>query len=302
MKNRETIADFFDLHGRTASEGQLHIYRLEEFGCDSRELPAKRRDFYKISLMLRGEGVVSYADRAIHVKGPAFTFSNPLIPYSWEPIIDQQTGYFCMFTESFIDAGLKSGGLAQSPLFMAGGHHIFFPDEEKSAELSRVFESMLREGTSVYTNKYDLLKSYIQILMHEALKMAPPATYYVPGNASHRISQLFVELLEQQFPLDGNDPGAIIRLRNANEFASQLSVHTNHLNRALKETTGKTTTEWISERVLQKARAMLRNSQHDIAGIAYSLGFEHASNFNIFFKKQTGQTPLQFRKASVSIS
>jgi len=300
MKNRETIADFYDQHGKVPPTGQFQVYRQEEFGCDSTPLTANRRDFYKISLMLRGEGVVSYADKSIQVKGPTFSFSNPLIPYSWEPSINEQSGYFCLFTENFIDAGLKQGGLAQSPLFKTGGDHIFFPTAEKAAALSRTFESMLAEMGSGYAHQYDLLRSHVQILMHEALKMQPADTYYQAMNASQRISELFLQLLEQQFPVDA--PLEAIHLKNANEFATQLSVHTNHLNRALKETTGKTTTEWISERILQEARELLRRRNLDIGGIGHSLGFEHASNFNTFFKKQTGQTPLQFRKSIVSIS
>ncbi|HWV65083.1 helix-turn-helix domain-containing protein, partial [Chitinophaga sp.] len=188
----------------------------------------------------------------------------------------------------------------QSPLFKTGGNHIFFPDKEKLQFLQQIFENMLREMSSGYVNKQELQKSYVQIIMHEALKMQPPDTYYQAGNASQRISELFTELLERQFPLD--PPHQVIRLKNANEFAAHLSVHTNHLNRALKETTGKTTTDWISEKITAEAKALLLHSNCDIAAIGYCLGFEHASNFNIFFKKQTGQTPNQFRKAVVSIS
>jgi len=153
---------------------------------------------------------------------------------------------------------------------------------------------------SSYVNKYELIKSYLQILMHEALKMQQPDTYYQAGNASKRISTLFIELLERQFPIDS--PSQVISLKNANEYATQLAVHTNHLNRALKETTGKTTSEWISEKVIQEAKALLLHSCWDIAQIGYCLGFEHSSNFNIFFKKETGHTPNQFRKEVASIS
>jgi AraC family transcriptional activator of pobA len=47
---------------------------------------------------------------------------------------------------------------------------------------------------------------------------------------------------------------------------------------------------------------LLLHSSWDIAEIGYCLGFEHASNFNIFFKKQTGQTPNHFRRQPVAIA
>jgi AraC family transcriptional regulator, transcriptional activator of pobA len=300
MKAKETVDQFFEWHGKEYPSGQFNVNRLEEFGCSSTNLPLNRRDFYKISLITQGGGILSYSDKSLRMEEVALSFMNPMIPYSWEPLTDHQAGYFCLFTEDFIDAHLKNGGLAQSPLFKAGGNHVFFPDKEKIVFLQQMFENMIREMQAGYAHKYDLLRSYVQIIMHEALKMQAPETYYQAGNAGQRISELFLELLERQFPID--PPHQVIRFKNANEFAEQLSVHTNHLNRALKETTGKTTTEWIAGKITQEAKALILHSNCDIAEIGYCLGFEHASNFNIFFKKQTGQTPNQFRKAPVSIS
>jgi len=301
MKRKETIREFYTNHGQEYPKtGQFNIYRREEFACDSTSLPPNRRDFYKISLITKGTGIIGYADKSIQIDRPSITFLNPLIPYSWQPTSENQAGFFCLFTEDFVNPTMKNENLSQSALFKVGGNHIFFPNEESLKLLESIFENMTREIRSEYTNKYDLLRSYVQIIMHEAMKMQPPETFYQPANASERISTLFLELLERQFPIDA--PSQTLKLKTANEFALQLNVHTNTLNRALKESTGKTTTEWIAEKILKEAKALLQFSSWDIAEIAYSLGFEHSSNFIIFFKKQTNETPNQFRKAIVSIS
>lgn len=295
MKRKETIKEFYANHGKEYSMvGQFNIYRREEFACDSTSLPPNRRDFYKISMITKGRGVLSYADKSIRIDKPAILFLNPLIPYAWEPTSDNQTGYFCLFTEDFVNTTLKHESLAQSPLFKVGGNHIFFPSKESLTLLESIFENMFREINATYTHKYDLLRSYVQIVMHEALKIQPPETFYQPTNGSERISNLFLELLERQFPIDA--PSQILKFKTANEFAVQLNVHTNTLNRSLKEATGKTTTKWIAERMLKEAKALLQFSNWDIAEIAYSLGFEHSSNFISFFRKQIDSTPLQFRK------
>lgn len=301
MKTKETVTEFHTLHGQEYPKtGQFNIYRREEFACDSTSLPPNRRDFYKISLILEGEGIISSADKAISINGNTITFMNPLIPYSWEPTTKNQTGYFCLFTEDFVSQTLKNESLTQSPLFKVGGNHVFFLSDESVKLLNGVFENMLLEIQSDYANKYDLLRSYVQIVMHEVMKIQPPETFYKPANASERISTLFLELLERQFPIDS--PNQVLRLKNANEFAAQLNIHTNTLNRALKDITGKTTTEWISERTIKEAKALLQYSSWDIAEIGYCLGFEHSSNFIIFFKKQTGETPKSYQKKLVSIS
>ena len=71
-------------------------------------------------------------------------------------------------------------------------------------------------------------------------------------NASQRISALFLELLERQFPIDDSRP--TVKLRYASDFANLLNVHINHLNRTMKETTQKTTTQIISDRILQESK------------------------------------------------
>lgn len=300
MKSNETAGAFLKRHGKNdADAGQFNVYKVEDFS-ENISLPANRRDFYKISLVIHCEGILSYADKVIHVKDNSISFANPMIPYSWQRLSERQTGYFCLFTEDFISNQLKTVRLADSALFKIGGHPVLRPDQRSMTLLTGIFEQMLIEMKSSYSNKYDLLRSYVQIIIHEALKISPPENYEQPGSSSKRISQLFLELLERQFPL--SSPQHTIHLKNAGEFANQLSVHTNHLNRSLKEITGKTTSEHLAQRILQEAKALLLHSNWDIAAIGYGLGFEHPANFHTFFKKQTGQTPNSFRKQVVARS
>ncbi len=80
------------------------------------------------------------------------------------------------------------------------------------------------------------------------------------------------------------------------EFAGQLAVHVNHLNRAVKEITEKTTSMIIAERLLQEAKILLRHTEWNVSEIAYSLGFKEATDFNNFFKKMMQLTPVRFRE------
>ena len=127
MKRKETIREFYTNHGQEYPKtGQFNIYRREEFACDSTSLPPNRRDFYKISMVTKGTGIISYADKSIKIDRPSITFLNPLIPYAWEPSSRDQAGYFCLFTEDFVKGTLKHESLSQSPLFKVGGNHVFF--------------------------------------------------------------------------------------------------------------------------------------------------------------------------------
>jgi AraC-like DNA-binding protein len=141
--------------------------------------------------------------------------------------------------------------------------------------------------------KYDLLRNLVLELIHYGQKLQPMSALNATQNASDRISSLFIELLERQFPIES--PQQRLSLRTAKDYADRLAVHVNHLNKVLKEMTGQTTTEIISKRVVQEAKILLKQTNWTISEISYTLGFEDLANFSNFFKKQTSFTPVAFR-------
>jgi AraC-like DNA-binding protein len=242
--------------------------------------------------LIIGQGNLHYADKMIEINRNALVFFNPQVPYAWEATSEKQGGYFCLFTPDFIHTQ-GNPGILESPLFQIGGNPVFFIDRKQESHISMIFQKMLAERDSDYIYKYDLLRNYVNLIIHEALKLRPADTY-VHSNAASRIVSLFVELLERQFPVDSMEH--TLKLRTANDYASRLSVHPNHLNRAVREVTGKTTTEHITNRVVKEAKALLMHTDWSVAEIAYCLGFEYPAYFNNFFKKQTNLTPRSLRK------
>ena len=146
---------------------------------------------------------------------------------------------------------------------------------------------------SDYAYKYDLLRTYVLELIHLGQKLQPVTALHPTHNAAARVTSLFVELLERQFPLE--TPQQQLRLRSAKDYADQLAVHVNHLNKVLKETTGLTTTDLIGGRLVQEAKALLRHTDWTISQIADSLGFADVAHFSNFFKRQTSLAPGAFR-------
>lgn len=255
-----------------------------------------RRDFYKITLMLNGQTHLCYANRGITVQTPALVFTNPMIPYSWEldEGSDVPDGFFCVFTEEFIKNGNRSENLPETALFKPGGNPIYFLNEAQVPYIQSLFARMHQEFAANYVYKYDLLCNLVQLIIHEAVKMQPAIGYYTPPNAAVRITSLFTALLQKQFPVESAQQP--LRLKKASDYAAQLSVHVNHLNAAVQQVTGKSTTTHINEQIVAEAKLLLSNTDWSISEIAASLGFEYASYFNNFFKKLAGVTPMAFRK------
>jgi AraC family transcriptional regulator, transcriptional activator of pobA len=254
-----------------------------------------RKDFYKISLNT-GNYIFHYADRSFETDKTILFFGNPRIPYSCE-VISQTSGYACLFTEGFLKLSERSESLLQSPLFKLGGTPILQINKEQKAEITAIFKKMIAEQDTEYAYKDELIRNYIGLIIHEALKMQPSDNVPKHKNAAVRITSVFLELLERQFPIENKDHP--LKLKTAQDYASYLSVHVNHLNSSVKEVTGKPTTVHIADRVVSEAKALLQHTDWNIADIAYSLGFEYPTYFNNFFKSKTGHIPKSERASSL---
>jgi AraC-like DNA-binding protein len=281
--------------GVQADPAQFRVSAISEDKCKLTSY--NRRDFYKITLILKGDSQLFYTNREIAINKPALVFTNPLVPFSWESGEKEHAGYFCVFTDEFLRAGNVMESFQESSLFTTGSDPVYLLDKMQVSYLTSIFSRMREEIDSEYIYKYELIRNQLNLLVHEAVKMQPAVASFTPHNAAARIAKLFLGLLEKQFPVDS--PQYNLQLKKAGDFAAELAVHVNHLNAAVQEVTGKSTTTHINERILAEAKSLLKHTDWSIADIAFSLGFEYASYFNNFFKKHTGITPMKSRNNKV---
>ena len=273
--------------------GHFNVFRLEPFvGEQAKPVPYKRRDYYKISLVI-GKSRVHYADKVVEIQKQALVFSNPLIPFKWENLESVSNGAFCVFNQSFFH---QYGNLNQYEVFLPNGTHVFELTDDQLCEITSFYERMFMEKNSEYLHKDDILRTVVLEILHYAMKMQPAVSIGKQQiNSSQRISMLFQDLLERQFPID--ESYQQVKLRSASDFAKQLNIHVSHLNRVIKSIYNKTTTQIIAERILQEAKVLLKYSVWNVSEIAYALGFTETTHFNNFFKKYVQTSPLKFRNA-----
>lgn len=272
----------------------FNVFQIEGDGAATRIY--SRKDFYKICLTT-GKSIVHYADRSFEAEGTILFFGNPHIPYSWETVSTSYVGYTCLFSEAFMKVAERSDSLLQSPLFKFGGTPILKITEQQRDFLNGIFRKMIEEQQGDYAHKDDLIRNYIHLIIHEALKLQPSNNYDQHKNAASRIASVFLELLERQFPIETTDRP--LKLKTAQDYAKSLSMHVNYLNRSVKEVTGKPTTAHITERIVHEAKSLLQHTDWNVADIAYALGFEYPTYFNNFFKKLTGTNPTSVRLQEV---
>ncbi|MBO7542217.1 MAG: AraC family transcriptional regulator [Bacteroidales bacterium] len=106
-------------------------------------------------------------------------------------------------------------------------------------------------------------------------------------NEKQKCATLFMQMI--------TDPD--INYQKIKEFASELKVTENYLSVAVKDITGNTVKYWIDYRNVMLIKKHLESAENlPLDQIAVKLGYSSASTLVRYFKKQTGQTPAEFRK------
>src|SRR4051812_6922165 len=165
MKKQETVEEFYKDRGNIQEvTGQFNVFEREAYS--QKPMPYNRRDFYKVAL-LQGTSKLMFADKDIEIDRPALVFSNPLTPYAWEPITEEQPGYFCLFKEEFLKESDRTESLQNSPLFKIGSNPVFFLNDKQVEYISDIFvrciRMLLKELHRYFSN---CLKDSFQLITH----------------------------------------------------------------------------------------------------------------------------------------
>lgn len=262
----------------TQKEGKEHL------------IPYNIKTHYKVSY-LNSESKLFCGTETREFTGPTLFFSNPLSTYTLEPTSESPDGFFCLFTNTFL--GFQSTEI-RSTLNALQATPIYSLDLEQNQMIKSLFENIAIEQKQDYPLKKEILRNYIEIIIHQANKLKSSYTLVEKKNATNRLCAQFLELVEKQFPITHKQQ--VVRLKTATDFSDILEVHTNYLNFVVKQTLGKSTTSIIQERILIEAQRLLKNSTLSVSEIAFTLGFEYATYFSSFVKKYTGYSPKQLRK------
>jgi len=302
MEKAVSLEEFYSLAEKVGSVNNLgksssfRVFKLDNFvGPDASAIPYNRKNYYKFLLIL-GHNRYHYADKTIEADGPTLFAASPMVPYNWEPLEDDQTGYFCIFTEEFLRGYDK---IKEYPFFKPGTVPIFSLTEEQAGAIEYLFKAMFAELDSAYAYKYDVVRTFVVQMIHQAMKLTPVEPQVTKiSNFSERITTFFFDLLERQFPIES--PCDRIKVSKPAEFAACLAVHVNHLNRSLKAAIGQTTSQIIAGRILQEARMLLKRTDWTVHDVGYCLGFEEPSHFIAFFKRYEKTTPKNYRRTQMN--
>ncbi|MEM1165740.1 MAG: AraC family transcriptional regulator [Planctomycetota bacterium] len=112
-----------------------------------------------------------------------------------------------------------------------------------------------------------------------------PAPMHAAGEEGDPAVQAALGLVEDRI----GDPPSLA------EMASVAHLSTRQFCRRFERAVGRSPHEYVSQRRLERAKAMLFDDRLSGAAIAEALGFSSPATFTRWFRQRVGKTPMQFR-------
>ncbi len=268
-------------HGHPHHEAQ--VFRFEYFARDIERLKSSHRHhFYSFVLVLGGTGSHDIDFNTYAIQTNRLFMIAPGQVHAWNEL-KNVTGYFVMFTDSFVALSKGRKLMNAWPLFRAGQPGYVDLDAEEAGVWTEKCQQMEVELRSPDPFSKDAVFYAIGSLLVRAARLwAVAETERVPQDLLTR----YQDLIEEHY----------MQKRKPKEYAALLNVSPNHLNAVIKKRSGKSAGELIRQRVILEAKRNLAHTRLSIAEIAFQLGFEDNSYFGRFFKKYSGLTPQKFRE------
>lgn len=202
----------------------------------------------------------------------------------------EPSGYAMTFTESFLVLnGIPKVFVSDINLFRQHGASPPLEVEENVMkhliDLCQRIESVLGSDDKY---SYEAAGAYLKLFLIECNNACdlPEESNTQTVQAGLSILHSFKELLENNYA----------QQHNVTFYAERLAVTADHLNKTVKALTGQTAKQFISSRIVLAAKRMLTFTESPAKTIGYELGFDEASHFSAFFKREVGESPTAFRK------
>jgi AraC-like DNA-binding protein len=197
-------------------------------------------------------------------------------------------GYLILFNDEFLIKHLSHSATQQ--LDLVRPFHLRSPKYSIDiilmnmvAEMSDLWE---RQDQAYFEDLFAI--ELVKVLFHFQTQESNRNNGLNKNGNYPRNRQLFFEFnakIQASIPLS----------RNAQFYADEMAITYKVLNSVTKEITGLTAKEYIDQLVILEAKRLIVTNNASILETAIASGFDDATNFNKYFKKQTGYTPGQFK-------
>ena len=249
----------------------------------------QRNNYFSLIYITKGNGKIK-ADFSEYdfQQDTLFSFS-PYQPYVFSS--NNLQGIAIHFHSDFFCIHRHQPEIACSVLFT----NIYLPpftqiEEATATTLKMLFEQMKTEIQKAALAQYEILVSYLKILLITATRLKTEQQPLAQKKVQHLKEPFIIQNLK-----DAIEKGFKTK-HSPGDYANALNISAKALAKITKTYFNKTITDLISERIIIEAKRELYLTNKTVKEIAYELGYQDEYYFSRFFKTNTDISPQFYRE------
>lgn len=298
--NIDELNKFLNL--KESPNPDFEVSRLEDIPIESiRDVPVFRHQLYSVCLVTELDMNLNIGYYKCKPKTPFIVFKSPYQTMSWQIEQGIKKGWHFLMSQDFL---LKykelNNKISEFPFLQFPKAIPFEISEYESNKISVVFESIFEEYNGNKKDEDDLINHYVNILYLYIRRFYNEETEIDKELiTASKFSDVALFNRFQQFLKGLSSDNDIYPdfSYTVNYIAKNLTVHPNHLNAVTKRVTGNSAKTIIQEHIISVAKTLLIQTDLSIKEISYRLSFSEPSHFSSFFKKRTGFTAVEYKRA-----
>lgn len=166
--------------------------------------------------------------------------------------------------------------------------HLHLRDDELRS-VAKAIEQMRKDASigAAAENLHALLRYQLYALLSRlTIFHGRHQAHAAPDSRALQRFKRFQQLVDQRFA----------QWHQVTDYAQQLGCTEKSLTRAATAAVGMNAKAFIASRINLEAKRLLVHTDTPVSLIAEKLGFDEATNFSKFFKREAGCTPAEFRR------
>lgn len=244
-----------------------------------------RHNFYLLVLFTNGTGIHEIDFDKYPIKKGSLFILQPGQIHNWS-LSNDIDGYIVFYSQEIYNLYFGTKKIEDYLFYKSvkSNPEMYF-EKNEFAEIEMYFKLMLSESESGKPKRNDKILNLLDSINIEISRKYLLDNNHKTAVYNHKINQ-FEKLIDTHFKIE----------KSPSFYASKMNITLKHLNRICKTILNKTATELITERVILEAKRLLIDKNKAISQVADELNYENYSYFAKLFKKETNNSPSEFRK------
>lgn len=291
LDNTSAIESYQHNQGNKEMNKRFEIHTLEWMEAQLLLNPeSEKLTRFEIFWIKKGKGVLWVDEKSFNISNNNIYCLAPgcIRKYGFENSIE---GYYISFAPEFV---WLSEGYSNNSSWLERYNEDFKAaaikiDDETSHELEVVVRKMKWEFSNYFNQRLELLKGLLNIFLIYFSRNLKESDREVIQTKESELVKKFMQLLKKNF----------INQKMVSDYAGQLCVTPNYLNRTVKKVTGFTASHHIQQQIILEAKRKAIYSSVSMKEVAYYLGFDNLAHFSKFFKNNCGMNFTDFKKSAL---